>query len=372
MGPSGVGKSRLMMRYQQKGLKDGRFNHKSFNITGNCTPDDLKEVLSRGMVLSKQTGVYKPAARGSTNLFFIDDLNMCKADEFDIKCPLELLRQWMDYQGWYDNRDKNFVKIKNLQFCASVSLPEDGIRQSDKGVVDERFMWKFAIVTFINSNGEKNQIQEIFTQILTFVVETWVPEIGGSEIVDKITKGTFQFYEYLQVSIPLSPISFTQKVNQRHLLSALFGIVELNGRNKQNTDDIASIFVHEIARSMLDRIYDYDIKKECFDTLHQMAVEIFCLDQRRSKLLPQDMHAPFYSYMKKDFNDYYTKCTDNYVKEIMTIEELLDEYNQVNFKTPIEVALFSFMTDNIIKTNRSLRQPWPGTILIANEGCGAQ
>ena len=81
-----------MMRYQQKGLKDARFNVKSYNITGNCSPDDLKDVLSRGLQLSKQTGVYKPANRGATNLYFIDDLNMCKADEFEIKCPLELMR----------------------------------------------------------------------------------------------------------------------------------------------------------------------------------------------------------------------------------------------------------------------------------------
>jgi len=54
------------------------------------------------------------------------------------------------------------------------------------------------------------------------------------------------------------------------------------------------------------------------------------------------------------------------------LEEILDEYNQFNFRTPIEITLFDFMVGNIIKASRSLRQPWAGTILVANEGCGAE
>jgi hypothetical protein len=35
------------------------------------------------------------------------------------------------------------------------------------------------------------------------------------------------------------------------------------------------------------------------------------------------------------------------------------------------MTMFDFVLDNIIKASRSLRQPWPGTILLADEGCGA-
>jgi hypothetical protein len=78
---------------------------------------------------------------------------------------------------------------------------------------------------------------------------------------------------------------------------------------------------------MLDRIYDFEMKKETFDALHQMAVEVFCLTEESSRKLPQDMSTPYYSYMKKDYNDYYTKCSEGFTKEIMSVEELIDEYN---------------------------------------------
>jgi hypothetical protein len=75
--------------------------------------------------------------------------------------------------------------------------------------------------------------------------------------------------------------------------------------------------------------------------------------------------------------NYYTKIVSSNdpekdrKKEIETFYEVLEAYNSLNFKTPLSLTLFDFVLDNIIKTVRSLRQPWPGTILLADEGCGA-
>ena len=75
------------------------------------------------MTMSKTTKVYKPA-KNVSHLFFIDDLNMCASDSFGIQGPLELLRSWFDYGGWFDTKDKSFSKMKNIQFCVSVSLSD--------------------------------------------------------------------------------------------------------------------------------------------------------------------------------------------------------------------------------------------------------
>ena len=76
--------------------------------------------------------------------------------------------------------------------------------------------------------------------------------------------------------------------------------------------------------------------------------------------------------MKKDFSDYYTKCSEENKFEITTLEEVLEEYNQFNFRAPIEITLFEFMISNVMKASRSLKQPWMGTILVSMEGCGAE
>lgn len=39
---------------------------------------------------------------GKKMVIFIDDLNMPRKDRFGSQPPLELIRQWMDYEGWFD------------------------------------------------------------------------------------------------------------------------------------------------------------------------------------------------------------------------------------------------------------------------------
>jgi hypothetical protein len=46
------------------------------------------------------------------------DLNMPAPDTYGSQPPIELLRQWMDYSGWYDQADaknKPFRRLVDLQ-----------------------------------------------------------------------------------------------------------------------------------------------------------------------------------------------------------------------------------------------------------------
>lgn len=90
----------------------------------------------------RRKGVYGPPLN-KKGLIFVDDLNMPQKEVYGAQPPIELLRQWMDYGGWYDidTNEKDFRYIQAIKFATAMGPPGGG-----RNSISPRYVRHFNVI----------------------------------------------------------------------------------------------------------------------------------------------------------------------------------------------------------------------------------
>uniref|UniRef100_K3WA66 Uncharacterized protein n=1 Tax=Globisporangium ultimum (strain ATCC 200006 / CBS 805.95 / DAOM BR144) TaxID=431595 RepID=K3WA66_GLOUD len=94
-------------------------------------------------------------------VIFIDDINLPKVERHGAQPPIELLRQYLEFKGFYD-RDKFFWK----EVTDSVLLALGGLPSGGRHPVCPRFIRHFAAVFCLPSSDEES-MKQIFQTIMS-------------------------------------------------------------------------------------------------------------------------------------------------------------------------------------------------------------
>ena len=70
--------------------------------------------------------IHAGAPPGKHIAIFVDDLNMPKLDRYGSQPPIELLRQYLDFGGFYDREKLFWKQIKDVTICAACAPPGGG------------------------------------------------------------------------------------------------------------------------------------------------------------------------------------------------------------------------------------------------------
>ena len=99
--------------------------------------------------------LFSGAPPGKRIVIFVDDLNMPKLDTYGSQPPVELLRQYQDFRGFYDREKLFWKEIQDVTICAACAPPGGG-----RNPVTPRIIRHFAM--FSLPSPSENSLKGIF------------------------------------------------------------------------------------------------------------------------------------------------------------------------------------------------------------------
>ena len=162
---------------------------------------------------------------------------MPKKERFEAQPPIEILRQWLDYEGWYDIREKEkpFMQISNLILTGAMGPPGGGRSQ-----LTNRFMRHFNVITY--TELVDSSIKSIFTKKVNNFLVKFSPE--AKSVVNTLVDSTLSLYKMIKSKLLPMPKSSHYLFNLRDMSKVLQGVCSVDdytlitaydGNDKENS-----------------------------------------------------------------------------------------------------------------------------------------
>jgi dynein heavy chain len=165
-------------------------------------------------------------------------------DAFDSQPPIELLRQLIDSQGFYDRKKGFFKKISNFLIVSATGT-------SNLQDLSSRFMRHFHL--FFISEPSSSVLLSLYSPVLSTHFEKIYPDPIRRSI-STIIQSTVELYEKVVNKLKPTPSKFHYKYNLRDVGKVIQGITLATPNSLVTTDKLTKLWLHESSRVFFDRL----------------------------------------------------------------------------------------------------------------------
>ena len=357
-GPTGTGKTQCVQDKLMGGLDKTKWMPINLSFSAATTAMQTQNIIDSKLD-KRRKGVFGPPF-GKRAIIFVDDLNMPAKEEYGAQPPIELLRQWMDHNGWYDLGDKSFRKIVDVQFVAAMGPPGGG-----RTFVTPRYLRHYNIVALCDYS--QSSLTRIFGTVMTYFLRPFGRDV--SQEGDNLVTATLElYYEAGRVLLP-TPSKSHYLFNLRDISSVVSGMMQSTPAQVPDTDAVVKLWFHECARIFYDRLTD-DPDRFWFNKF--MDESVTRNFKKTWATLKGDLQIPIFGHFLDMASDppAYSDITDLAALKVV-MQEQLGDYNVASTK-PMDLVLFGFALEHIARIARVIRQPFGNCLLAGVGGSGRQ
>jgi len=371
VGNTGTGKT-VLAQQELDALSPETYGKLTLYFSAATSSNTVQDIIEG--VLEKRSKNKMGPIGGKKLVILVDDLNMPKKDTFGSQPPLELLRQWVDYGGWYDRGKQAWRYILDIQLITAMGPPGGG-----RSVISERLQSRFNIINFTFPNDKT--VRSIFELILAPRWSDYAEDV--KKLVPNIVAATVAIYEKVVEGFLPTPANCHYLFNLRDIAKVIQGCLSANRRDFESKEAILRLWIHECLRTFADRFTSMDdvakfrgvldkvLFANCEETYKKLyepvcenadAGPVYVDFLGGNPAISGDSTEPIAPYTELGHLD----------KLRATVEEDMIEYNGTPGLLPMNLVFFRDALRHVARIHRILRTPRGNALLVGVGGSGRQ
>ena len=359
-GPTGVGKSVDLAQLLSSEMPK-EYIPLMLTFSAQTSANQTQDLID-GKLEKRQRGTFGPPA-GSQYVLFIDDLNMPQKEKYGAQPPIEILRQFADYSGWYERKERVFRKLIDLIMLAAMGPPGGG-----RNHITGRFIRHFNVV--MATPMDDDSMKTIFTAIINSFTSN--ASIGDDvrALGPKLVVASIRVYNKMIETMLPTPSKPHYTFNLRDLGKVFQGLLQIDGKRVGTASDFSRMWVHEERRVFCDRLVN-NADRGAFNDFVSGALEEEC-GLKWADVIGDRPSVIFGDYMVPGADPkLYVEVADPTRTVQPIVEEYLNDYNAES-KQPMRLVLFMDALEHVSRISRIIRQPGGNALLLGVGGSGRQ
>ncbi|KAM4706665.1 dynein axonemal heavy chain 6 [Discoglossus pictus] len=359
-GITGVGKSVVARGLLSSIQEEAGYVPVYINFSAQTSSSRTQEIIESKLEKKRKTILGAPGNKRV--IIFVDDLNMPKLDRYGSQPPIELLRQYQDFGGFYD-REKMFWKdIQDVTIAAACAPPGGG-----RNPVTPRFIRHFSMLCL--PTPSEHSLKQIFQAILNGFLTDFPQAVKQTSI--HIVEAAVEIYHRMSIDLLPTPAKSHYVFNLRDLSKCVQGILQCDPGTVRDQTQIFRLFCHECQRVFHDRLINSDDKQYFHAMLSEMASKHFNVQIEPTYFVTKPIIFGDFLKVGADAADKVYEDLIDVEKIKSVLQDYLDDYNMSNAKD-VKLVFFLDAVEHVSRIARMIRQERGNALLVGVGGTGKQ
>ena len=360
VGPTGTGKTLLLQELLMNGMPP-EYTPIFFTFSARTSANQTQDLLfSKFEVRRRASPQIWGAPVGKRFVILVDDMNMPLKEKYGAQPPIELLRQYLDYHGWYDRKTREFYNVVDVLLSGAMGPPGGG-----RNRVTNRLLRHFNHVSFPEIDDDNMKI--IFTTMLeSFMKGGFAEEVR--EKISSIVESSIEIFNTIIKELRPRPSKPHYLFNLRDLAKIFSGLTSAEPKSVQTTNAVLKLWLHETTRTFRDRLVDDQDREWLDDLLRKQLNKQFRMKWNEVVTAERLLFVDF-ANRNSDVRVY------DEVKDIpalvTTMDSFLEEYNY-NTQRKMGLVLFLDAMEHVCRIARVIRKATGHALLLGVGGSGRQ